>query len=519
MTSLSCVIPAYDEEGRVGAVVAAAKSAPLVGEVIVVSDGSRDRTAEEARRAGADLVIELPANKGKGGAIFEGVSHARFPLILLLDADLVGLTAANIDSLAAPVLKRTADMAIGILEQDALLKVLPQISGQRLLAKQLILNHPDLAESGFHFELLLNHYAKRAGFRIQPVTLSGVSHVKKSIKYRTVQSMQMRYRLLRDIGSRMKLPIAAVAAVAAAAWIYLTTFAPYLGGKAPAFPALAPPTAQDRVLVVAAHPDDEILGTAGYLREAIKAGAAVRIVIVTNGDSNKFSATIESRTIRKDPQKYIREGNVRAEESLRALARLGISSQEVDFLGFPDRGLRQLLDAHWDKDHPYQSPYTKASRPPYALIYDASDHYTGQDLVTDLAELIREQNPTIILTHTLLDSHPDHRATALFVQKALGTLRDQQGFLMPRRYAFLVHADDFPRPFRYEPAEFLSPPKKLAHAARAHWLAFPLDQETEDLKRDAISEFKSQLESPFLNFLLKSFIRKNELFLIEENNV
>jgi glycosyltransferase involved in cell wall biosynthesis len=90
LDGLSIVMPAHNEEGNVGQAVIAARSAAETYaekvEVIVVDDGSDDRTADEARRAGADVLVH-PRNRGYGAALRTGFDATVMPWIFLLDAD------------------------------------------------------------------------------------------------------------------------------------------------------------------------------------------------------------------------------------------------------------------------------------------------------------------------------------------------------------------------------------------------------------------------------------------------
>ena len=69
------IVPAYNEAGRVGAVVADVRASVPDADLLVVDDGSSDDTAAEARSAGAS-VLSLPVNLGYGAALQTGYKYA-----------------------------------------------------------------------------------------------------------------------------------------------------------------------------------------------------------------------------------------------------------------------------------------------------------------------------------------------------------------------------------------------------------------------------------------------------------
>lgn len=116
---LSIVIPAYNEERRLGPTVHAWRQFldvhDIAGEVIVSDDGSRDRTADVAREAaGGDTRVRVltgTPNHGKGGAVRTGVRAARGRFIIYVDADL-NIAPANVPG-ALELLRTRADVVAG----------------------------------------------------------------------------------------------------------------------------------------------------------------------------------------------------------------------------------------------------------------------------------------------------------------------------------------------------------------------------------------------------------------------
>lgn len=116
---LSLVIPAYNEERRLPATLDTLLSSDdvrlLSAEVLVVDDGSADDTAQVirsfAKRDGRVVPVILPAHRGKGGAVKEGVRRSRGAVVAFTDADL----AYGIEALAQVVrgVEEGADVSVG----------------------------------------------------------------------------------------------------------------------------------------------------------------------------------------------------------------------------------------------------------------------------------------------------------------------------------------------------------------------------------------------------------------------
>lgn len=110
MKSISVVIPAYNEETNIRKTIRAVLKVKGVEQIIVVDDGSTDKTAEYAHNEGVEL-IRLKNNLGKGKALNLGCLQCNRELIALIDADLCE-SANELAKLVEPVTNHEADMTI-----------------------------------------------------------------------------------------------------------------------------------------------------------------------------------------------------------------------------------------------------------------------------------------------------------------------------------------------------------------------------------------------------------------------
>jgi len=150
------------------------------------------------------------------------------------------------------------------------------------------------------------------------------------------------------------------------------------------------------VLVVAPHPDDESIGCGGTMVRHVAAGARVRVLVVSNGESVEGSGADSGAT--------------RQAEARRAAGVLGVP--EPEFLGFPDGNVTGHVEA----------------------------------LVQRLADEVEAFRPDVVYAPYPLDVHPDHTATAGAV---LRVLQDRPGLRVafyeiyqPIRFSMVVDISD-----------------------------------------------------------------------------
>ena len=113
---LSVIVPAYNEEPVIRESIERLREVPLKLEIIVVDDGSVDRTGaiiEELREEGlVDVVIHQPRNMGKGAAIRAGLARATGHIVVVQDADLE-YDPMELKNLMQPIVQGRADAVYG----------------------------------------------------------------------------------------------------------------------------------------------------------------------------------------------------------------------------------------------------------------------------------------------------------------------------------------------------------------------------------------------------------------------
>lgn len=204
------VVPAWNEASRIRSVLDVLCGCGAVDRVVVVDDGSTDTTAEVvAGHPGSDsgrlTLLRLETNQGKGAAMAAGADAASdVDVLLFLDADLIGLAREQVEALVAPVRSGQVDMALGVFRGGnfwtTLAQVIvPNISGQRAIRRDLFLSVPGVAQARFGVELAITNHVLGEGHRIAQVVLQDVSHPMKERKLGVVRGVISRARMYRQM--------------------------------------------------------------------------------------------------------------------------------------------------------------------------------------------------------------------------------------------------------------------------------------------------------------------------------
>jgi LmbE family N-acetylglucosaminyl deacetylase len=263
-------------------------------------------------------------------------------------------------------------------------------------------------------------------------------------------------------------------------------------------------TGRKTVLVVAPHPDDEVLACGGVIQQHLAQGDAVKVVLLTSGDGQRWGLL--------SSLDFVRLGEMRFEESLRALAHLGLTDRDVFRLGYPDRGLSQLWSSHWTESQSFRSFYTKKDSVPYARALSPGAPFCGLALVHDLRRLLQSLLPDRIYLPHPNDLNEDHWAANVFIILALESLQSEAratGFSAIELWSYVIHRNYWPLPRGKNCDLILEPPRSLA-SLDTEWHSVELTSAQTQRKQEAIRFYKTQQK--LINGHLVTFARRNELF-------
>ncbi len=262
-------------------------------------------------------------------------------------------------------------------------------------------------------------------------------------------------------------------------------------------------TPNDRILILAPHPDDEVLGCGGVVQQAVARGIPVAVVFLTYGDLNEGSFLTYRLHLVVAPSAVRAMGEVRRQEALAADRILGVPAADLTFLGYPDGGTLDLWTSHWGKSPAGHGRLTRARAVPYPTAFRPGAPYKGEEVLADLTELLTRLRPTQVFVSHPADRHPDHAALYLFTQIALW---DLAGKVDAELHPYLVHFPGWPES-GYHPGEPATPPKALAREET--WQSWGLTPREVAQKLQALAAHRSQWRSGARHLL--PFVRASEI--------
>ena len=183
--AVTILVPAYNEENGIGPVLDELKKLNLPGEILVIDDGSTDKTFERAQATGVQ-VIRHDINRGYGQALKSGILAARNDIIVITDADgtypneelenllsyisthdmVVGARTGS--QVKIPIIRQPAKKFLNILANYLAGTRIPDLnSGMRAFRKDVALKFFNILPSGFSFTTTITLAMLSNGYRVK----------------------------------------------------------------------------------------------------------------------------------------------------------------------------------------------------------------------------------------------------------------------------------------------------------------------------------------------------------------
>ena len=273
--------------------------------------------------------------------------------------------------------------------------------------------------------------------------------------------------------------------------------------------------AQADLLIVAPHPDDDLITAAGVIARAREADENVWVLFMTNGD-----------VLGKE------SGLKRQDEEVEALALLDVPEDNIIFLGYPDGSLEDLYKVFTDSSaaRPAAGPDHQTTtfgerglgRADYHRhAFGSHADNNGANVRKDLQHMLSTYRPSHIFVTAEWDQHPDHRTTYEFVTDSLKAVRHRAPAYDPTIHKTIVwnNFSNQPEwPAAAAPQAYFTEPPRLRERTGLIWaeresLDVPLSMQsavlTENLKWRAIDAHNTQGGN---NGYIGQFVHKDEFF-------
>jgi LmbE family N-acetylglucosaminyl deacetylase len=278
-----------------------------------------------------------------------------------------------------------------------------------------------------------------------------------------------------------------------------------------------------QVMVIAPHPDDEALFASGIIHSAVLAGKNVKVVILTNGDCDSHDI-----------------GPTRQQETVTAMTRLGLSANDVIFLGYPDCGIRDIYYLYLDPTSQFTSAagfsqtygsFGLGNTDYHRFIYGLPANYNGRQLVGDLQTVFRNYKPQDIYVVSSYDANLDHALTNISLSEAMLAQMGVDPTFQPTLHDAFVHEPcelscdpsyHWPNPPFTPTVDFSAPPflsmTPFTWADREQVVVPSVMQSTTaatNLKSRVIADYATQGGTQITGWL-QAFVKHDEAFFVSE---
>jgi LmbE family N-acetylglucosaminyl deacetylase len=215
------------------------------------------------------------------------------------------------------------------------------------------------------------------------------------------------------------------------------------------------------ILVFCAHEDDDTAHP-GLIRAAVENNIPIHFVYFTSGDAGGCDRFFMHSC---DPTRALDFGEVRMDEARASLGHLGVSPQNLYFLGLPDGGLGHIWYEHRHASNPYLSVLLATKHSPYRDAAVPNLPYSLDAAVSAAKHFIDQFHPALIVTGHPDERHVDHRTNNWIVVKAMQELL-HEGHLS-RNTKLLVDVSYGPVPGRHAPYHYQKAPLYVSGEAAA----------------------------------------------------
>jgi LmbE family N-acetylglucosaminyl deacetylase len=229
-------------------------------------------------------------------------------------------------------------------------------------------------------------------------------------------------------------------------------------------------------LIIGPHPDDEALGCAGLIYKALKKNEKVKVIVVANGESS-IEGTKWFYGRKPTTEDFINIGYMRQKETIAAMKVLGLKSNDIKFLGYPNDGLLEIISSDkYTPNNPFKSQFTGFERVSYENSFNIGVPFCKNSLFTDFRDLLKKYDPDHVYVTHPLDSHNDHKACGRFVYDLSKEFRNS---IKVRCYVI---------------AKSKIPSKKhrMIYKSIGQLKESHLDEVTKKIKKRCMGEYKSQ---------------------------